>query len=105
MQREYQRIYLKILRIYEPSLLIKSGYPRNFINSTIQSFQDKISQDPLIPHFLFEERTRITVKLPYCERNEKTSFSFLNRLNSFTQHRYKIEIIWQTDEKLRLCLS
>ena len=33
---------------------IKSGYPRNFVNNTIQSFQDRILQEePLIPTFLF----------------------------------------------------
>ena len=46
--------------------------------------------------FLFEECRRITIKLPYCKRNEKASSGFLYKLNCFTQHRYKIEIIWQT---------
>ena len=57
---------------------IKSGYPRNFINSAIQSLQYKISQEkPLIPQFLFKERRQITVKLPFGERNQKASSGFI----------------------------
>ena len=64
---------------------------------TIRSFQIQILQEePLIPHFLFEEQRRTAIKLIYCERNEKKAQVFLRKLNCFTQHRYKIEIIWQT---------
>ena len=56
---------------------IKSDYPRNFVDNTIKSFQDRLhEEEPLIPTNLMEERRRITIRIPFCERNEKASSTF-----------------------------
>ena len=76
---------------------IKSGYPRNFVDKTIKSFQYRLhEEEPIIPTNLFEERRRITIRIPFCERNEKASSKFVNKLNGFTQNSYIFEVIWLT---------
>ena len=76
---------------------IKSGYPRNFVDKTIKSFQYRLhEEEPIIPTNLFEERRRITIRIPFCERNEKASSKFINKLNGFTRNSCIFEVIWLT---------
>ena len=59
--------------------------------------QNNSSEDELlIPHFLFEERKKICIKLPYCKKNEIASKKFISKLNSFTNFKYIFIILWQT---------
>ena len=77
---------------------LNAGYPKKFVSYTIDNFaSSKSSEDePLIPDFLFEERKKICIKLPYCKKNEITSKKFISKLNSFTNFKYIFIILWQT---------
>ena len=77
---------------------LNAGYPKKFLSCTIDNFESsKSSEDEsLIPDFLFEERKKICMKLPYCKKNEITSKKFISKLNSFTNFRYIFIILWQT---------
>ena len=68
------------------------GYPKRFTSHTVNSFQS----DNLIPSFLFEERKKIFIKLPYCQRNEKLSKTFISKLNNFMGFKHIFIILWQT---------
>ena len=75
-----------------------AGYPTRFVSSTIDNFihkQDK-ANEKLIPDFLFDERKKISIQLPFCERNEKLSKKFTAKLNSFTDSKYSVHILRQT---------
>ena len=46
---------------------INTGYPKRFIPHTKNNFLNDSSQDDnLIPSFLFEERKKVFIKLPFC---------------------------------------
>ena len=75
-----------------------AGYPQTFVSCTIDNFisNNSSEDEPLIPHFLFEERKKICIKLPYCKKNEIASKNFISKLNSFTNFKYIFIILWQT---------
>ena len=75
-----------------------AGYPKKFVSCTIDNFisNNSSEDEPLIPHFLFEERKKICIKLPYCKENEIASKKFISKLNSFTNFKYIFIILWQT---------
>ena len=76
---------------------VKSGYTRIFADNTIKSFQDRLhEEEPIIPTNLFEERLRITIRTPFCERNEKASSTFINQMNNYTRNSCIFEVIWLT---------
>ena len=76
---------------------INAGYPKRFISHTINNFLNDSSQDDnLIPNFLFEERKKVFVKLPFCGKNEKLSKTFIEKLNKFTNFNFIFIILWQT---------
>ena len=54
------------------------------------------SEHTLIPDWLFEARRTMTIRLPYCELNEKQSIQFLNKLSNYVNDKYIIRIIWET---------
>ena len=72
---------------------IKAEFPLRFINSIVNSFEEKekneeIQQDEedelIIPSFLFREETDKTVlfvELPFCELNQKRSKTFIKKFN------------------------
>ena len=39
---------------------------------------------PIIPDWLFEERSKVLFKLPYCPSNEHDVKRFIDRVESFT---------------------
>ena len=50
---------------------INAGYPKRFISHTINNFlNDSPQDDNLIPNFLFEERKKVFIKLPFCGKNQ-----------------------------------
>ena len=44
---------------------------------------------------MFEERRKVFIKLPYSHDNEKLSKRFINKLNTFTDGRFMLIILWQ----------
>ena len=68
---------------------LNAGSPKRLISHTVNNFlQDPPEDDNLIPGFLFEERKKIFIKLPYWQRNEKLSKTFISKLNNFTGSKY-----------------
>ena len=50
---------------------LQAGYPRRFILSAINSFNNETGDDDiLIPDWLFDPKPRITIFLPYSPKNE-----------------------------------
>ena len=76
---------------------LNAGYPKRFISHKVNSFlQDPPEDDILIPSFLFAERKKIFIKLPYCHWNEKLSKTFIFKLNNFTGFKHIFIVFWQT---------
>ena len=74
------------------------GYPKRFVESVIRDFlQDNMDYDDvIIPQWLFDDRITKYIRLPFCESNEQLAKSFLNKLNAFTDSKFKYLIIWET---------
>ena len=72
------------------------GYPKRFVESVIRDFLRTDDDDVIIPRWLFDDRITAYIRLPFCESNEKVSNTFLQRLNSFTDDKFKILIVWET---------
>ena len=50
---------------------INAGYLKRFISHTINNFlNDSPRDDNIIPNFLFEERKKVFIKLPFCGKND-----------------------------------
>jgi len=76
---------------------IKAGYTKRFISHTINNFLNDSSQDDnIIPNFLFEERKKVFIKLPFCGKNEKIAKTFITKLNNFINFNLIFVILWQT---------
>lgn len=82
------------------------GYPKRFVESVIRDFLriDDNVDDVIIPAWLFDDRVTKCIRLPYCESNEDLSKSFLNRLDIFTEYKFKFVVIWET-RKIRSLFS
>ncbi|XP_068671420.1 uncharacterized protein [Montipora foliosa] len=86
----------KDLKTLETSF-INAGYPKRFISHTINNFLNHSPQDDnIIPNFLFEERKKVFIKLPFCSKNENLSKTFIEKLNKFTNFNFIFIILWQT---------
>lgn len=72
-----------------------AGYPIRFINSVVREF-NQVTDEPLIPYWLFEDRRKVIIRLPYCEMNERDTRIFSDRLSRFTNDKYIFVILWQT---------
>ena len=70
------------------SSFINAVYPKRFISHTINNCQDDI-----IPNFLFEERKKVFIKLPFCRKNEKLRKTFIAKLNKFTNFNFNLNLI------------
>ena len=75
---------------------LKVGFPKRFIESVIKDFQGNTDDELLIPEWLFDERIVKTLRLPYCLSNESLCKPFMDRLQNFTNHKFKFIIIWDT---------
>ena len=42
----------------------------------------------LLPDFLYDNRKKIALQLPFCERNEKLNKKFIAKLNSWSDNTY-----------------
>ena len=61
-----------------------AGYPIGFIKSVISEFKTKGENQPIIPDWLFEGRSKTLFKLHYCLRNEHDVKTFIEIIDSFT---------------------
>ena len=84
---EVNRIRQKFLNV---------GFPKHFIESVIKDFQGITDDDVLIPEWLFDERIVKTLKLPLCSSNEFLCKHFIEKLQNFTNNKFKFRIIWDT---------
>ena len=80
-----------------------AGYPKRFIEKQIESFTG-IKEEPIIPTWLFEEKTetrqKVLIKIPYCPKNESSIRKVIAKLNEFTNNKLQIVYTWKTT-KLR----
>ena len=72
-----------------------AGFPLRFIESVLRNFENKQNED-ITPGQPIDDRILYRLKLPYCEENEKLVSKFIEKLNYFTENKYKYFIIWQT---------
>ena len=79
---------------------LDAGYPKHFIAATIKEFSTPSTDTDLIPHWLFEDRQTVLIRLPFCETNEKDAQKFTAKLTSFTKNKFQFRIIWNT-KKIR----
>ena len=85
----------KIVRLQPRNL---NSRPSRFPSFPIQYtfLTDSSQDDKIIPDFLFEERKKIFIKLPFCGKNEKLGKTFIEKLNKFTNFNFNFIILWQT---------
>ena len=64
----------------------------------INDFENPTARDDetIIPVHWFDERTKITIQLPFCRRNEFESKKFMSKLNNYTKGKFNFHILWQT---------
>ena len=78
---------------------LKADYPKRFIESVITAFnknnqnktneeQDKKKDE--------QKKITISIRVPFCSKNEAISKHFLTKLHTFTANQYKFSIIWNT---------
>ena len=74
------------------------GFPSRFIDSVIRDFSlaPNPDMDDIIPNWLFDDKQVLTVRLPFCPKNEEISKTFIRRLEEFTQEKFTFKIIWNT---------
>ena len=83
---------------------IKADYPRAFVNSVINQYNNKTKEqqidnedDYIMPSYLFkEEKPFVLLKLPFCEQNELKSKDFTKKFQKFTNNNYRLAISWKT---------
>ena len=83
---------------------IKADYPRPFVNSVINQYNNKSKEqqvdnedDYIIPSYLFEEeKLFVLLKLPFCEQNEVKSKDFIKKFQKFTNNNFRVAISWKT---------
>ena len=50
----------------------------------------------MIPRWLFDERKKIAIDLPFSNKNQHFSKQFCEKLESYTNGKVKFNIIWST---------
>ena len=74
---------------------LNPDYPHRFINSIINSFQEKSEEtdDYIIPRrFLNVSKKDVLVDIPYCPKNEEFSKRFKKKYDVFTDNKYDSRI-------------
>ena len=59
------------------------------IQDTINEFENRETNDTIIPVHLFDERTNVGIRLPFCPQNEFDSRKLIRKLYSYTHVVYK----------------
>ena len=54
----------------------------------------------LIPEWLFDDRKKLLIRLPFAPANEKFVKSFINKLEIFTNYQVKFSIVWNTQKSI-----
>ena len=76
---------------------LSAGYPKRFIMSVKNNFNDKTDDhDVITPDWQFNPKPLITIFLPYSPENEVFAKRFLSKMNSFTDDQCAFIIIWRT---------
>ena len=83
---------------------IKTDYPRAFVNSVINQYNNKTKKqlidnedDYIIPLYLFEEEKLFVLQeLPFCKQNEIKSKDFIRKFHKFTNNNFRLAISWKT---------
>lgn len=76
----------------------QAGFPQGFIDQTIRDFRFSRFQR-IIPENFFEDRDDtpiLRVRLPFCQKNENLTRTFLKKLYSFIGDSFKVFVIWNT---------
>lgn len=81
----------------------KAGYPEKYINSIIRDFEEKEKRPQRNPEDETEEKSFVPIRVPFCEKNEKVTKHFLEKLKEFTGNKFKLGIVWQTKKIKTLC--
>ena len=73
---------------------------------TIDNFLNESSQDEnIMSNFLFEQRKKVFITLPFCGKNEKLARTFIAKLNKFTNFNFIFVILWQRQGKSKASLT
>ena len=75
---------------------LNAGYPKRFIMSVINDFDNKKDNEMIIPEWLFNPKPSLAIFLPYSPENEIFVKRFLTKLNTFTNDACLFMIIWRT---------
>ena len=75
---------------------LEAGYAIGFNKSVISDFKKKDENQPIIPDWLFEERSKVLFKLPYCPINEYDVKRFIDKIESFTAGKIMLIVLWST---------
>ena len=63
---------------------IDAGYPVGFTKSVILDLKKMDENEPIIPDWLFQERSKVLSKFPYCPRDEYEVKRLIDKIGSFT---------------------
>ena len=73
----------------------KARYPPRFVDSIIKDFKEKQSSVRDSPEEQKDKKPLVLLRIPFCEKNEKTARHFLVKLQEFTGNNYRFSILWQ----------
>ena len=76
-----------------------AGYPEKFTSKIIRDFENtevESRERSEGKRKEKEDRVFVTIKVPFCDRNEKVATHFLKKLKQFTGNSLDFSIVWQT---------
>ena len=73
---------------------LDAGYSIGFIKSVISDFKKNDENQPIIPNWLFEERSKVLFNLSYCPINEHDVKRFIDRTENFTGGKIMLLVLW-----------
>ena len=73
----------------------RADYPKRYVESVKKQFNEN-NRSPQRENVTHEQKTFIPIRIPYCEKNEAASKTFLNKFNRFTNNNHKFTIVWNT---------
>ncbi|XP_066925101.1 uncharacterized protein [Clytia hemisphaerica] len=81
----------------------EAGYPIRFTESVIKDFETKLTNDCIIPDFLFKEKRKfILIEVPFSDTNEQLAKRFIEKLKFFTNDKIDFAIKWATKKVKQL---
>ena len=84
--------------MFLPAFYRQNHTVSSFIDSIVRDFSSTpvSDMDDIIPPWLFDDRQVLTVRLPFCPKNEEISKTFIHKLEEYTKGRFTYKIIWNT---------